>query len=82
MHESKPDRLPVGQKLSEAWGQPVIVENKPGANGNVGTPEMRENLGKQGAEVRTSAPNEFATFIRDEKVKWAKVVKDANVKVE
>ena len=43
---------------------------------------MRENLGKQGAEVRTSAPNEFATFIRDEKVKWAKVVKDANVKVE
>ena len=25
MHESKPDRLPVGQKLSEAWGRPVIV---------------------------------------------------------
>ena len=26
----------IGPKLSEAWGQPVIVENKPGANGNVG----------------------------------------------
>ena len=26
----------IGQKLSESVGQPVIVENKPGANGNVG----------------------------------------------
>src|ERR1700680_5214733 len=25
----------LGQKLSEVWGQSVIVENKPGANGNV-----------------------------------------------
>src|ERR1700674_2375278 len=26
----------LGQKLSEVWGQSVIVEDKPGANGNVG----------------------------------------------
>ncbi len=25
----------VGQKLSEAWGQPVVVDPRPGANGNV-----------------------------------------------
>ena len=26
----------IGPKLTETWGQPVIVENRPGANGNVG----------------------------------------------
>ena len=26
----------IGQKINEAWGKPVIVENKPGANGNIG----------------------------------------------
>jgi tripartite-type tricarboxylate transporter receptor subunit TctC len=27
----------VGQKMSEAWGQPVIVDNRAGAAGNIGT---------------------------------------------
>ena len=33
------DLLPrlVGQKLSEKWGQPVVIENKPGASGNIGS---------------------------------------------
>jgi tripartite-type tricarboxylate transporter receptor subunit TctC len=36
---SAPDFLVrlVGQRLSEAWGQPVVVENIVGASGNIGT---------------------------------------------
>src|ERR1051325_11255746 len=26
----------IGPKLSERWKQPVVVENKPGASGNIG----------------------------------------------
>ena len=27
----------IGQKLTETWGQPVVVDNRPGAGGNIGT---------------------------------------------
>lgn len=27
----------IGVKLSESWGQPAVVENKPGASGNIGS---------------------------------------------
>jgi tripartite-type tricarboxylate transporter receptor subunit TctC len=27
----------IGIKLSESWGQPAVVENKPGASGNIGS---------------------------------------------
>jgi tripartite-type tricarboxylate transporter receptor subunit TctC len=46
------------------------------------SPEMRERLGNQGADVRTNSPDEFAAFIRTEKERWAKVVKEADVKIE
>jgi tripartite-type tricarboxylate transporter receptor subunit TctC len=39
----------LGPKLSDSWGQPVVVENKPGANGNVGA----DFVAKSGADGYT-----------------------------
>ena len=44
--------------------------------------DVRERLTAQGAEVLTNTPETFATFLRDETARWAKVVKAAGVKIE
>ena len=46
------------------------------------TPEMKERLDKAGAELRPQSPAQFGTFIRTEKDKWAKVVKDSGAKFD
>jgi tripartite-type tricarboxylate transporter receptor subunit TctC len=43
---------------------------------------MREMLTREGAEPRSSTPDEFAQIIAADIVKWAKVVKAAGIKVE
>jgi tripartite-type tricarboxylate transporter receptor subunit TctC len=44
----------IGPKLTEVWGQPVVVENKTGANGNVGADF-----------VAKSAPDGYTLLITD-----------------
>jgi tripartite-type tricarboxylate transporter receptor subunit TctC len=46
------------------------------------TPEIREKLGAQGAEVRVNTPEAFTVFLRDETARWAKVVSANGVKLE
>ena len=33
----------VGQKMTEAWGQPVVVENRPGSSGNLGADQVAKS---------------------------------------
>jgi tripartite-type tricarboxylate transporter receptor subunit TctC len=40
----------VGQKLSERWGQPVVIDNRPGAGGNLGT-EIAAKLPADGYNI-------------------------------
>ena len=46
------------------------------------TQDMKEKLAAQGTEVRTDTPESFAAFIRNEKARWAKVVKDSGAKFD
>jgi tripartite-type tricarboxylate transporter receptor subunit TctC len=45
----------VGEKLSEAWKQPVIVDNRPGAGGNVGA-DIVAHAGSDGYSLLCSPP--------------------------
>ncbi len=44
----------IGQKMTESWGQPVVVENKPGSSGNLGADA-----------VAKSAPDGYTLVLMD-----------------
>lgn len=45
-------------------------------------PQVRDRLAPQGIEVIPSTPEEFQALMKADMVKWAKVIKDANIKLE
>jgi tripartite-type tricarboxylate transporter receptor subunit TctC len=65
-------------------GTPPEVVNKLHATITqvLATPDMKDRLDKAGAELRPMSPAQFGGFIRDEKAKWAKVVKESGQKFE
>lgn len=46
------------------------------------TPDMQKRLQDMGAEYRPGSSAEFGTFIRNEKARWAKVVKESGARFE
>jgi tripartite-type tricarboxylate transporter receptor subunit TctC len=46
------------------------------------TPEVRQRLSGQGAEVHTMTPAEFGSFFERERANWAKVVAQGGVKID
>ena len=46
------------------------------------SPELKERLAASGTEPRTSTPEEFAAYIKEEIVKWGDVVRKANLKAD
>ena len=47
-----------------------------------GLADVRERFSQQGIEVKTGTADAFSVLVRDELVKWGKVIKSANTKVE
>jgi tripartite-type tricarboxylate transporter receptor subunit TctC len=45
-------------------------------------PETRERFAQLGIEPVGNTPAQFTQFLKDEVAKWAKVIKDANVKID
>jgi len=70
------------QGVTAAAGTPRDIVMKLNAEFTrvLSTPEMKDMLAKQGTEVRAGPPEALASFIASEKVRWAKVVKEAGVK--
>lgn len=44
--------------------------------------EMKESLAREGADAIGNSPAEFAAFIQQESVKWARVIKGSSIKAE
>ena len=65
-------------------GTPPAIVNKLNAaiNRILQLPDVRERLGALGAEIVGGTPQEFAAHIQREIPKWAKVIRDAGVRVE
>jgi len=78
----------VSQKLTEQLGVPVVVDNRPGAGSMLGTeivkivqnPAIQQRFASLGTVPVGSTPEEFAAFLRAEIDKWAKVIKDSDLK--
>jgi tripartite-type tricarboxylate transporter receptor subunit TctC len=51
-------------------------------NAVLAMPEVRDKLAEQGIEVVGSTPDALAATVRTEIAKWAKVIKDGNIKPE
>ncbi len=45
----------------------------------IAQPEMRDQFERQGAEARSTTPREFASFMREEWDRYAKVIKAAGI---
>jgi tripartite-type tricarboxylate transporter receptor subunit TctC len=62
--------------------KPVINKLHVDIAGVLKSPEIRNRLSSEGADVIASSPEEFAAFLQAESVKWTKVIKAAGIRMD
>jgi len=62
--------------------QPIITRLHSELIKILNTPEIRDRLIAEGADVETTTPEELMAFVRAEIPKWAKAVKDSGAKLD
>jgi tripartite-type tricarboxylate transporter receptor subunit TctC len=76
--------------VAEDWAGILVKSGTPPAaigrvnaavNKALATEKVRESLAKIGTDVGGGTPEEFGALVRAETVRWAKVIKDAGIKI-
>ncbi len=72
----------VGMLVPARTPQEIVVRLNAEAKKALADPEVRGKLDAQGFDVVGSTPGEFLAFARAESQKWARVIRDYNIRVE
>ena len=62
--------------------QPIIARLNAETNRVLQTPEVREKIASEGAEILSGTPEQFTELLKQEIEKWGRVVKESGAKVD
>jgi tripartite-type tricarboxylate transporter receptor subunit TctC len=69
--------------VAPAATPPAVVQRLNGELAKIlDMPDIRKSLTDQGADVAGGTPAEFDAFMREERVRWGAVIKEAGIRPE
>ena len=72
----------AGLFMAAGTPRPVIDRMNSEVQKILAAPEVKQKLLEMGLVAGSNTPEQFASFIQAETVKWAKIIKQANIKIE